>query len=177
MNKDQFIYWLKGFSSAVEIQPTERQWDAIVSELEKIQDCPDYGSPIDKTIINPFPKINPEPNPLTPFKSTPNPYIGGQSGKVMYSEICSCNPANGGSGICGCVIGNKLVDRPNQGTINTGTSIIGTSTDTVIIDGFMQNASITRANPPSTLTYTTGKPVKYKANLPKDNNQLELDLD
>jgi hypothetical protein len=142
MNKDQFIYWLKGFSSAVEIQPTERQWDAIVSELEKIQDCPDYGSPIDKTIINPFPKINPEPNPLTPFKSTPNPYIGGQSGKEIY-----------------------------------GTTGTGTSNNIVVTDGFMQNASITRANPPSTLTYTTGKPVKYKANLPKEDNQLELDLD
>lgn len=31
-------------------------------------------------------------------------------GKVPYFTICSCNPANGGSGICGCVIGNKMVD-------------------------------------------------------------------
>jgi hypothetical protein len=30
--------------------------------------------------------------------------------KVPYHTICSCNPANGGSGICGCVMGNKLVD-------------------------------------------------------------------
>ena len=30
---------------------------------------------------------------------------------VTYGEICSCNPKNGGSGICGCVIANKLVSR------------------------------------------------------------------
>jgi hypothetical protein len=30
--------------------------------------------------------------------------------KVPYHTICSCNPANGGSGICGCIMGNKLVD-------------------------------------------------------------------
>ena len=32
------------------------------------------------------------------------------SKKVPYSTICSCNPANGGSGMCGCVIGNQMVD-------------------------------------------------------------------
>lgn len=31
-------------------------------------------------------------------------------GKVPYYTMCSCNPANGGSGICGCVTGNKMVD-------------------------------------------------------------------
>jgi hypothetical protein len=31
---------------------------------------------------------------------------------VPYGSICSCNPANGGSGICGCVIANKLVPNP-----------------------------------------------------------------
>lgn len=30
--------------------------------------------------------------------------------KVMYNEICGCNPNNGGSGICGCVMANQLVD-------------------------------------------------------------------
>ena len=31
--------------------------------------------------------------------------------KVPYSELCSCNPRNGGSGICGCTMANQLVDR------------------------------------------------------------------
>lgn len=30
---------------------------------------------------------------------------------VPYGEICSCNPKNGGSGICGCVMGNTMVPR------------------------------------------------------------------
>ena len=32
--------------------------------------------------------------------------------EVPYNELCSCNPKNGGSGICGCVIGNKMVRNP-----------------------------------------------------------------
>jgi hypothetical protein len=48
MNKDQFIYWLKGFTKAVnEEGPTRGQWGIIASELNKIEDCPDYGSKID----------------------------------------------------------------------------------------------------------------------------------
>jgi hypothetical protein len=48
MNKDQFIYWLKGFAKAVnEEGPTPGQWGIIALELSKIKDCPDYGSEID----------------------------------------------------------------------------------------------------------------------------------
>lgn len=32
--------------------------------------------------------------------------------KVPYGTICPCNPANGGSGICGCIMGNQMVDNP-----------------------------------------------------------------
>ena len=47
MNKEQFIYWLKGFTKAVnEEGPTQGQWRIIASELNKIEDCPNYGSPI-----------------------------------------------------------------------------------------------------------------------------------
>lgn len=53
MNKEQFIYWLKGFTSAIDL-PTSGQWDTIVSELEKIKDCPDYGSPIEEFKPNPL---------------------------------------------------------------------------------------------------------------------------
>jgi hypothetical protein len=52
MNKEQFIFWLKGFTKAVnEEGPTPKQWEAIVSELDKIKDCPDYGSPIDGGVV------------------------------------------------------------------------------------------------------------------------------
>lgn len=39
--------------------------------------------------------------------------------KVPYHTICSCNPANGGSGICGCIMGNKLVDPNIHGNFRT----------------------------------------------------------
>jgi hypothetical protein len=32
-----------------------------------------------------------------------------KSGLVPFSEMCSCNPKNGGSGICNCSIGDRLV--------------------------------------------------------------------
>jgi hypothetical protein len=52
MNKEQFIFWLKGFAKAVnEEGPTPKQWETIVSELDKIRDCPDYGSPIDGGVV------------------------------------------------------------------------------------------------------------------------------
>ena len=34
--------------------------------------------------------------------------------EVPYGDICSCNPKNGGSGICGCVMGNKMVKNPKK---------------------------------------------------------------
>ena len=34
--------------------------------------------------------------------------------EVPYGELCSCNPKNGGSGICGCIMGNKLVPNPKK---------------------------------------------------------------
>jgi hypothetical protein len=41
------------------------------------------------------------------------PYNNYKTNKVPYYTICGCNPANGGSGVCGCTVGNKLVSVPN----------------------------------------------------------------
>jgi hypothetical protein len=49
--------------------------------------------------------------------------VKGNPGLVPYHTICSCNPANGGSGICGCVIANKMVD-PNGGSSGVMSSTI-----------------------------------------------------
>jgi hypothetical protein len=49
--------------------------------------------------------------------------------EVPYGTICSCNPSNGGSGICGCVMGNKMVPNPKKqgtGNINYTTNTTGT---------------------------------------------------
>jgi hypothetical protein len=37
-----------------------------------------------------------------------------EPGEVPYGEICSCNPKNGGSGICGCVMANRMVQNPEK---------------------------------------------------------------
>lgn len=42
-----------------------------------------------------------------------------ESEKVPYHTICSCNPANGGSGVCGCIMANKLVDRVGKSNFDT----------------------------------------------------------
>ena len=43
--------------------------------------------------------------------------------EVPYGEICPCNPKNGGNGICGCVMGNKMVLNPKKyGGITTTTN-------------------------------------------------------
>jgi hypothetical protein len=132
MNKDQFIYWLKGFAKAVnEESPTPKQWETIVSELDQIKDCPDYGSPIGEggwgtpnnwrdSAPNPF--ISPLSDPLNPYKITckENPYTGKSEAKQVYDGF-------------------------------TGSSI----TNSIITDGFIQNSSITRAQPPFTLTTTS----------------------
>lgn len=55
------------------------------------------------------------------------PYIPVLGDKVPYHTICGCNPANGGNGICGCTIANKLV-TPDAKSANTYTS----TTDMVI---------------------------------------------
>ena len=44
--------------------------------------------------------------------------------EVPYHIICSCNPANGGSGICGCTMANKMVL-----TNGTNTNFTTTTTD------------------------------------------------
>jgi hypothetical protein len=68
MNKEQFIYWLKGYTAGHEHAPTLKQWETIVSELDKIKDCPDYGSPIDSPNI--IPSIWNQPLPINSYKLT-----------------------------------------------------------------------------------------------------------
>jgi hypothetical protein len=46
----------------------------------------------------------------------------GTSDKVPYYTICNCNPENGGSGICGCTIGNTMVNNPKHININATTT-------------------------------------------------------
>lgn len=46
----------------------------------------------------------------------------GEPDEVPYSQICSCHPSNGGSGICGCVMANRMVQNPKKYTSITTTN-------------------------------------------------------
>lgn len=66
-------------------------------------------------------KIN---TPMLDYTNFTNMYYGNTNGlfngpfnepdEVSYGSICSCNPMNGGSGICGCINGNKMVPNPKK---------------------------------------------------------------
>ena len=60
---------------------------------------------------------------------------------VPYHTICGCNPANGGSGICWCIMANQMVRK--GGTTTTTTS---TNTGLVSLDEHNSNAWSTQVN-------------------------------
>ena len=70
MNNEQFIYWLKGYAAGHEHAPTPKQWETIVSELDKIKDCPDFGSPIEEFKPSPMWQEPHYVNPWDKYKIT-----------------------------------------------------------------------------------------------------------
>jgi len=40
--------------------------------------------------------------------------ISSEPDEVPYGSICFCNPTNGGSGICGCIMANTMVPNPKK---------------------------------------------------------------
>ena len=73
MNKEQFIYWLKGYAAGHEHAPTPKQWETIVSELDQIKDCPDYSSPIEEFKPSPMWQEPHYVNPWDKYKITCQP--------------------------------------------------------------------------------------------------------
>ena len=84
--------------------------DEIIQEVETLFDL--YESDNEGPKVNWFP---------SPGDRIGYPYTGDDNDKVPYHIICSCNPANGGSGICGCTMANQLV--PKDGRSNWTTNI------------------------------------------------------
>ena len=103
MNKDQFIYWLKGFAKAVnEEGPTRGQWGIIASELSKIKDCPDYGSPIDGGVVLTTSSgssgtiiATPRYGSITYNPLTSTAYVNSQSGSWHYTSTLPQQPTTG----------------------------------------------------------------------------------
>ena len=80
--------------------------------------------------------------PSIPFIPTPGFRVEtafGVPDEVPYGEVCGCNPKNGGSGICGCVMGNKMVPNPKK--YGTPVSSWGTTT-TDITTGYPSGTTI-----------------------------------
>lgn len=48
------------------------------------------------------------------YPNSPNTITYNGNDMIPYSEICTCNPKNGGSGICHCIMANQLVPNPNK---------------------------------------------------------------
>jgi hypothetical protein len=69
-------------------------------------------------------KSIPHQENIGPFDITSSNY---EPDEVPYASICSCNPKNGGSGICGCIMGNKMVPNPKKYQTTLGTATTNTA--------------------------------------------------
>lgn len=62
--------------------------------------------------VVPFPQIGKKLTPVVPFPNNPNtqPWMEAEmERRQRIAENCGCNPANGGSGICGCVLTGPII--------------------------------------------------------------------
>lgn len=78
-------------------------------------------------LLDIYEKDNQEPaGPQPSITVYPSPFdkigcIENNDDLVPYHTLCSCNPANGGSGICGCVIANQMVPKNSRSPANRET--------------------------------------------------------
>ena len=76
------------------------------------------------------------------------PILTDDPDEVPFSSICSCNPKNGGSGICGCTMGsNRMVTNPKKYV--TGIRLTNITTDKGLLSSInidMPNANINFTN-------------------------------
>jgi len=94
MTPQEFIYYVKGI---------------LDSEMERGKvDALRANTPnADIHLIGPLKLIKDALDSLQEINS----YLTPQSNLVPYFEVCACNPKNGGSGMCGCTMGNNMVPK------------------------------------------------------------------
>jgi hypothetical protein len=116
MTPQEFIIWLKGFIEGTSAsRDLTNEEEIILNKLKEVGES----------------KIIPN-NPYEIKFDIPD--------EIPYHEICSCNSKNGGIGICGCVMGNKMVPNPKKYGIETITTTtttypITTKNDKQILKG------------------------------------------
>lgn len=91
MKPIDFVKWLEGFMDA---QTSLNEYEAMIADKLSTVDMSDDSPQL----------------PQFPYGVRERGFDN-DDGMVPFHEICSCNPKNGGSGICGCVMPNKMVDK------------------------------------------------------------------
>jgi hypothetical protein len=105
MTEKEFIHWLQGYLEGVSYD-AQKPNPVIQIILDKIKSITTKKVVFDPDIYH--------PKTIEVPVYTPD--------EVPYGEICSCNPKNGGSGICGCIMGNKMVPNPKKYSGYTSTT-------------------------------------------------------
>jgi hypothetical protein len=117
---------IKSLDRDILVLETERKaFKKQLDALEKIQD--DISIPHDENIPT-WDKSHSGGFSIGSISSEPD--------EVSYASICSCNPKNGGSGLCGCIMGNEMIPNPKKYL----TGVIGTTTTNTTVD--MTNGDI-----------------------------------
>lgn len=99
MTTKEFVLYVKGVIDSETINnPLSPPLRLIKDALDKI----DYNEPFEKKFVAP---INVEVPDMVP-----------------YHTVCSCSKENGGSGMCFCVMGNKMVPNPKKYPSTVGTT-------------------------------------------------------
>ena len=93
------------YDTKLHIQKLEQDRMVLVAKIDAYKKQLETLEAIDgdKTIPH---QVNIGPFDITSLNYEPD--------EVPYSSICSCHPKNGGSGICGCTMGNKMVSNPKK---------------------------------------------------------------
>lgn len=93
----------------------------------------------------------PIPKPFTPTPGFRVETIFEEPAEVPYGVVCPCNPNNGGSGICGCTMGNIMVPNPKK--YNAPISKWGTTTN--VTAGYPPGTTITNTPGTSSINIKT----------------------
>ena len=116
-----YIYKTTSPSNKINNMTTETLKKLIEIEFERAETISQFKSTVFQLIDIFKQENNSVPTP---------PALLDTSEMVPFHEVCGCNPKNGGSGICGCIMGSKLVPRNMGSNIKSGNYYFNSSTST-----------------------------------------------